>query len=60
MNLFPLLQACASFEAEELHRGGGRNEKMSVSNSSQAVFAADAEALPSVCLVFTVLTAVKM
>lgn len=33
---------------------------MSVSNSLQAGFAADTDALPSVCLVFTVLTAAKL
>lgn len=33
---------------------------MNVSNSSQAAFAADADALPSVCLVFIVLAAVKL
>lgn len=33
---------------------------MSVSNSLQAGFAADTDALPSVCLVFTVLAAAKL
>jgi len=58
VNLGPLLQACISFAAVELHQSGKRNEKMNVSNSLQAAFAADMDALPSVCLVFTVLAAV--
>lgn len=60
MNLIPILQAYVSFVAAEGHQGGRRNEKMNASNSLQAAFAADADALPSVCLVFTVLTAAKL